>query len=84
VVENNFGILKKTFQKLMIKSNLNYFSLLNVLVCYCILHNMILNGKDVDINELMLQLAVENVPEGGDIHGELRKKMVKLGLQMFW
>jgi len=45
---------------------------------------MILNGKDVDIDELMLQLAVENVPEGGDIHGELKKKMVKLGLQMFW
>ncbi len=80
MVENNFGILKKTFQKLMIKSNLNFFSLLNVLVCYCILHNMILNRNDVDINELMLQLVVENVPKGGNIHGELRKDDGQVGI----
>jgi hypothetical protein len=54
MVDSNFGILEKTFQKVMIKSNLNFFSLLNALVCYCILHNTILNWKDVDIDELML------------------------------
>jgi hypothetical protein len=31
---------------------------------------MILNEKDDDINELMLQLAMENALERGDIHGE--------------
>lgn len=64
----------------MIKSNLNFFSLLNVLVCYRILHNMILNKNDVDINELMLQLAVENVPKGGNIHGELKKDNGQVGI----
>jgi len=33
----------------------------NVVICCSILHNMILSGKDVDINELMLQLEIENV-----------------------
>ncbi len=56
LVENNFGILKKTFCKLMIKSNLDVQFLLNVVICCYMLHNMILNGKNANIDELMLQL----------------------------
>ncbi len=53
VVENNFKILKKTFWELLNKSNLNVHFLPNVVVCCCMLHNMILNGKDFNIDELM-------------------------------
>jgi hypothetical protein len=63
LVENNFGILKKTFRKLMIKSNLDVQFLSNVIICCYMLHNMILNGKNAKIDELMLQLEVENVVE---------------------
>jgi hypothetical protein len=30
--------------------------LLNVVICCCMLHNMILNGKDTGIDQLMQQL----------------------------
>ncbi len=60
LVDNNFNnILKKTFSELMMKSNLNVLILLDV-GCCCILHNMILNGKDAKIDELMVQLEVNN------------------------
>jgi hypothetical protein len=72
VVENNFDILKKTFRELMIKFNLNVFFLLDVvIVCCCInLHNMILNGKDANIDELMVELKAENL--GENRHGGMR------------
>ncbi len=41
---------------------------------------MILNEKDVDINELMLQLVMENVPKRGNIHGELRRDDGQVGI----
>jgi len=44
------------FKKLMIKSNLHVSFFSDVDICCYILHNMILSGKDVDINELMFQL----------------------------
>ncbi len=59
---NNFGILKKTFQELMIKSNMFVHFFTNVIICCCMLHNMILNGKDANINELMQQLAIKYLP----------------------
>ncbi len=43
----------------MMKSNLNV--LLPDVGCCCILHNMILNGKDADIDELMVQLEAKNL-----------------------
>jgi hypothetical protein len=49
------------FQELMIKSNLHVSFFSNVVICCSILHNMILSGKDIDINELMLQLEIKNV-----------------------
>jgi len=47
---------KKTFKELMIDFNLNVLFLLDVvIICCCInLHNMILNGKDVNIDELLV------------------------------
>jgi len=41
VVENNVDILKKIFKELLIKSNLNVLFLLDVVVCCCMLHNLI-------------------------------------------
>ncbi len=40
IVENAFGILKKTFWKLLVKSNLDVFFILEVFICYCLLHNL--------------------------------------------
>jgi hypothetical protein len=61
LVDNNFkNILKKTFSELVMKSNLNVLILLDVGCCR-ILHNMILNGKDANIDELMVQLKVKNL-----------------------
>jgi len=54
VLENNFGILKKTFKELLIKSNLNVLFLLDVVICSYMFHNMILSGKDINIDKLML------------------------------
>jgi hypothetical protein len=61
VVENNFGILKKTFLELMTKFNFDVHFFLDVVMCCYMLHNMILNGKNANIYELMLQLEVKNV-----------------------
>lgn len=47
----------------MIKSNLHVNFFLDVVIYCCILYNMILSGKDVDIDELMLQLKTINVEE---------------------
>jgi hypothetical protein len=48
VVEIVFGILKKTFRELILKTNLHIPFVLIVVVC-CILYNMIINGKDFDL-----------------------------------
>ncbi len=47
----------------MIKSNLDVQFLPNVIICCYILHNMILNGKNVKVDELMLQLEARNTLE---------------------
>jgi hypothetical protein len=44
----------------MIKSNLDVQFFLDVVVCCCLLHNMILNKKNDDINELVQQLELED------------------------
>jgi hypothetical protein len=44
-----FGILKKTFRELILKTKLHIPFVLNVVVCYCILYNMIIDGKDFDV-----------------------------------
>jgi hypothetical protein len=35
--------------------------LLDANICYYVLHNMIWNGKNCNIDEFMIQLKVENV-----------------------
>jgi hypothetical protein len=54
VVENSFCILKKSFRELFLKSHLNILFLPNIVVCCYILYNMILDGKDQDIEILMI------------------------------
>jgi hypothetical protein len=54
VMENVFKILKKTFKKLLLKSNLHVLFLPNVVSRCYMLQNLVLDGKDVNINELML------------------------------
>jgi hypothetical protein len=51
---------KKVFGELILKSHLNILFLLDVVVCCCILYNMILDGKDQDIEILMTPLDLEN------------------------
>jgi hypothetical protein len=58
-MENVFKILKKTFKELLLKSNLHVLFLPNVSCCY-MLQNLILDGKDVNIDALILQLKQEN------------------------
>lgn len=60
VVENAFGILKKKFKKLLLKSNLLVNFILDIVICHCMVHNLILDGRDVDVDVLMFQLEVEN------------------------
>jgi hypothetical protein len=52
-VKNAFGMLKKTFKILLLKSNLHILFILIVVSC-CLLYNLILKGRDVDVDALML------------------------------
>jgi hypothetical protein len=54
VVENAFGTLKKKKKKTITQKQSSYFFIPNVVTCYCLLYNFILNGKDVDVDALML------------------------------
>jgi hypothetical protein len=60
VVENSFSIFKKTFQELLGKINLHVTFVPNVFTC-CLLHNLLQNQVDSQIQMLMhiLQLEVE-------------------------
>ncbi len=52
---------KEKFQRITFEIKFTHILfLLDVVVCYCILHNMILDGKDLDIQTLMIQLELEN------------------------
>jgi hypothetical protein len=62
-IKNSFGILKKMCRDFFIKSNLNVLFLLDVVICCRMLHDMIMNGKDEDVDELMFQLKVKKVPK---------------------
>jgi hypothetical protein len=50
------GTSKKTFKELLLNNNLHIIFLLDTITCCCMLYNMILNGKDVDMDVLILQL----------------------------
>jgi len=51
-------ILKKGFRKLFLKTNLHILFVPNVVVC-CFFCNMIIDGKDFDLQILMIQLNLE-------------------------
>jgi hypothetical protein len=68
VVENSFGILKKTFRELILKTNLHVLFILVVVVCCCIIYNMIIDGKDFDMDEFFIYLKLENVVNRWNFH----------------
>ncbi len=55
-------ILKKTFENLMFISNFHILFLCDVVTCCCLVFNMILDGRDVDV--LMFQLEQEDSHSG--------------------
>ncbi len=80
VVETHLACWKK-FQTLLLKTNLDVLFLYDLMACCCILYNMILNEKDLDIETLMLQLNFENV--GNAMHVPITYKfMNKISQQM--
>lgn len=54
IVKNSFGILKIFFWKLWVKINLHVLFLLDMVICCCILYDMILNNKDLNIDAFTL------------------------------
>jgi len=56
----HLGFWKKKFKKLLLKSNLLVNFILDIVICHCMVHNLILDGRDVDVDVLMFQLEVEN------------------------
>jgi hypothetical protein len=58
------------------KNNLSILFKPNVITCYCTFYNLILDGQDVDVNALMLQLEQEvqhdfNVTRARKRHGNM-------------
>lgn len=58
VVDNLFCILKKNFKELLLKTNLYLILLTNVVVYCFIIYNMILDGKELDIESLKVQYGL--------------------------
>ena len=59
VVENTFGIIKYTFQELLIKSDLDLKFLLDVINCCCLLYNMVLEKPNCHVEYLFDVLEEE-------------------------
>jgi hypothetical protein len=53
LLKTRLGFKRKT-SKMLLKINFHVMFLLNVIVYCYILYNMILDGKDLDINNLMM------------------------------
>jgi hypothetical protein len=49
VVENAFSTLKQSFREFLYKTNIDVNLVPNVFTCLCLLHNLILGKKKVDI-----------------------------------
>ncbi len=76
VIENSFGILKKTFRKLLLKTSLHVLFILDVVVCCCILYNMIIDGKDFDMDAFFIQLELGNVVNRSNFHGQRKEDRI--------
>jgi hypothetical protein len=59
VVENAFGLLKESWRILLNRCDLHVKIIPNVFVCCCILHNLLLQRKEVDVKELMRRMVLE-------------------------
>ncbi len=53
-MKNAFGMLKKTFKIVLLKTNFHILFILDVVTCCCLLYNLILKGRDVNVDALML------------------------------
>ncbi len=77
VIENSFEILKKGFRKLLLKIKLHILILPDVVVCCCIIYNMILEVQDFNLETLTIQLELRNkinvndVPSGRKSNGRV-------------
>jgi len=58
-VDNSFGILKKNFKELFLKTNLHILFLPYVVLYCCIFYNIILDGKNLDMEALKVQLDMD-------------------------
>jgi hypothetical protein len=59
VVENVFGILKKTFKELLHKLDMNVTFLFDVLTYCCLLHNLLSIKDDASMEHLMCIIEFE-------------------------
>lgn len=59
VVKNAFGLLKQFWHELIYKIKLDMKFVLDVVMCSCILHNLCLDAKKVEVNEFMHFLALK-------------------------
>lgn len=71
-MKNAFGMLKKTFKILLFKSNLHILFIPDVVTYCCLLYNLILKGRDVDVDALILKL--ENEYQQGGIRRHLNSR----------
>ena len=55
-MENAFGILKQSFSELHSASDLHVTLLHVVMVCYCILHNLLLGQSAEEVDSLLAML----------------------------
>jgi hypothetical protein len=58
VVENTFGILKKTFKELMRKSELSVIFLCGIFTC-CLLHNLLKTKDEASIERFLCIIELE-------------------------
>jgi hypothetical protein len=59
VVENAFGLLKQTFRELLGKSSLRVTFLPDVILCYAILHNVLLRQSHENVEQFLEVLQLE-------------------------
>lgn len=96
VVENSFGILKQTFRELHSASDLHVTLLPDVVVCCCILHNLLLGQSSEEVDRLLEMLQREGMapaldedpvpevpPEDGAPRNELQGEEKRTSLAAF-
>jgi hypothetical protein len=59
VLENDFGILKKTFREFLIKTKLHVYFMLYAFTACCLLHNVLRSQSESHIQRLMRIIDVD-------------------------